>query len=99
MVIRNAARQDPAHALPPESQQSSATIHVGQEAISLAEQATEASNLTAHSGAGDVIFKAMIPNRLNYQVMSEERAKVIWDELQIGRREDSMDIIRTRLPR
>ena len=63
MVIRNAARQDPAHALPPESQQSSATIHVGQEAISLAEQATGASNLTAHSGAGDVIFKAMIPNR------------------------------------
>ena len=66
MAIRNAARQDPAHALPPESQQSSATI-LGQEAISQAEQATEASNLTAHSGAGDVIFKAMIPNRLNYR--------------------------------
>jgi hypothetical protein len=47
MAIRNVARQGPAHALPPESQQASATIHVGQEAISEAEQATEASNLTA----------------------------------------------------
>ena len=77
MAIRNVARQGPAHALPPESQQASATIHVGQEAISEAEQATEASNLTAWCGT----------------------SKVIWDELQIGRHEDSMDIIRTRFPR
>jgi hypothetical protein len=40
MIIKNVARQGPAHVLLPESHQASAAIRLGQEAISEAEQAT-----------------------------------------------------------
>jgi hypothetical protein len=137
MAIRNVARQGPAHALPPESQQASATIHVGQEAISEAEQATEASNLTAF--ALSVCWKegALIWSRQQtFIIITHSQSKCgltntirgrtrrSWgcdfqsddtkpSELpgdvrgtskgRMGRitdrEEDSMDIIRTRLPR